>query len=92
MPAACGSKLPFLQQLAEHHVAHAEAECGKIDAAEIVQQRVVAPAAADRAELALGVEQLEHDAGVVREAAHDGEVDVDPVPDAERLQVRRDRS
>ena len=66
------------QQLAEHDVAHAEAERGQIDAAERLQQLVVASAAADRAQLALRVEQLEDDAGVVRQPAHDREIERRP--------------
>ena len=43
------------------------------------EQVVVASAAADGAQLALGVEQLEDDAGVVRQPANDLEVDGHPV-------------
>ncbi len=42
---------PILQQLAEHHVAHSEADRGKIGPAESAEQRVVPSAAADGPEM-----------------------------------------
>ena len=59
----------------------------QVDAAERLQQGVVPAAAADRAQLALRVEQLEDDARVVRQAAHDLEVDRHPVEHAEPVEV-----
>ena len=58
-------------------------------AAERLQERVVSATAADGAELARAVEQLEHDAGVIRETAHDREVDSQPrrVPAEQRGDV-----
>src|ERR1700722_18176406 len=80
-------QLSFLQQFAEPDIAHSEPERGEIDAAEVVQQLVVAPTAADRAQFAPGVEEFENDAGVILEAADNGENDVHPVANAERFQV-----
>ena len=75
---------PFLaQQL--HHDAVAEAEAARRHHRRRAVQReqlVVPPAATDRAQLALAVEALEDDPGVVREAAHDRSVEVEPVGEA----------
>jgi hypothetical protein len=78
----------ILQQFAEHHVAHAKTERRQVHAAKVLEQIVVPAAAADRAQFATRVEQLKHDARVVRETAHDREVHVDPVAHAERVEVR----
>ena len=71
----CGLDLGCLsaqvQQLGQYHVAHAKAECWHRGAAELFQQIIVPAPAADRAQFASDVEQLENDASVVRETAHD---------------------
>ena len=53
------------------------------------EQAVVASAAADGAQRPAGVEQLEHGAGVVRQAAHDGEIDLDELAQPHRAQCVR---
>src|SRR5690606_35791815 len=67
------------QQFAEYHVAHAESEGGQIGAAERGQERVITTAAANRAELALRVKELEDDSRVIRQAANDREVEHQPI-------------
>src|SRR5262249_2728273 len=73
-------------QLAAPGGADAEARRRQRRTAERFEQAVVAAAAADRAQLPLGVERLEDDARVVGEAAHDGGVEDDPVAHAVGLE------
>lgn len=56
---ARGDKPAVLEQLTQHHVAHAEADAGKIDPAKCADQGVIAPAPADGAEGLARVEELE---------------------------------
>src|SRR5205823_12956318 len=79
--------LALAQQLSQHDVAHAEAERREIDVPERLQQRVIASAAANGAELSLRVEELEHNPRVVREPTNDLEIDRDPVENAEALKA-----
>ncbi len=76
----------LLQQLSENDVSHAEPQGGKIDAAQRLQQPVVAAAPAHGAQRLARVEQLEHDPGVVREPADDREIHRDEVPESHGLQ------
>ncbi len=74
------------QQLAQHDVAHTEAERRKVDPAERLQETVEAAASTDCPEGAARVEQLEHRARVVRQPADDREVDVDPLGEPHVIQ------
>ena len=76
------------QELADDDVAEAEPDGGRGLAADRGEEVVVAAAAEDGAELALRVERLEDDAGVVGEAADDGDVEDDLVADAVDLEQR----
>mmetsp|Transcript_18327 Transcript_18327/g.39551 ORF Transcript_18327/g.39551 Transcript_18327/m.39551 type:complete len:250 (+) Transcript_18327:847-1596(+) len=81
------------QKLHEDAVAKAEAASGHVGGqARVVesQQLVVAPAAADGAQLAFPVKALEDDAGVVSEAAHDRCVEVEKVRKAVRLRLLKE--
>ena len=85
MLARClGSQAAVPEQLAQHHVPHAESERGQVHPTERLQQVVVPAAAADGAQLTPGIEQLEHRAGVVRQPAHDAEVQVDELAEPHR--------
>src|SRR6185312_6345980 len=66
------------QQFGQHDVAHSESERRQRRATDRAEQVVVTPAATYRAKLAGAVEQFEYDAGVVREAANDREVELEP--------------
>ena len=76
------SPLLCLENVAEDHVAHAEAEGGEVDVAEIFEEGVVAAAAGDGAVFAGAIEDFPDDAGVVGEAADDGVVAFDVVVEA----------
>ena len=86
--AAPGHHIVLLEQLAQNDVAHREARGGEVHAPQGLQQPVVASAAADGAQRAPHVKQLEHDAGVVVEPPHYGEVHVDEVTEPHRVQHR----
>ena len=78
-----GLQLPLVrQQFGHHHIAEAQPDSGGWPAAEVAEEVVIASAAEDRAELASGIERLEHDPGVVAEPAHHGDVELDAVSDA----------
>src|SRR5260221_9336891 len=70
-----------LEQFEEDDVAEAEAERGEIHlaAADELDEVIVATAAGDGAEFALLIEGLEHDAGVISEAADDVVIHFDKV-------------
>ena len=84
-----GQQPARLEQFEQHHVAHAEAERGQVhlSAADELDEIVVASAAGDGAELALAVERLEDDAGVVGEAADDVVVHLHEVTETARPEV-----
>jgi len=68
-----GCRAALLEEVTEDDISHAEPQGGKIE------ETVVAASTRDRAQRFLGVEQLEYDAGVVGESAHNGEVHRDEV-------------
>ena len=70
-----------LEQFKQNDVAHAEAECRKIDfaAADKFDEIIVPAASGDRAELALAVKGLKHNSGVISQAADDLIVDFDEI-------------
>jgi len=76
-----GEFAAILEDQAEDDIAHAEAHGGRGWAAEEFDEVVVATAAGDCALGSAGFVDFEDHAGVVREAAHDGEIEVDPVDD-----------
>ena len=63
-----------LEDFTEHNIAHAEAEGGEVDIAEIFEQIVVASAPGDGAEFAGAIKDFEDDTGVISEATDDGVV------------------
>ncbi len=75
------------QQFREYHIAHPESEGGHIDPGNHLEQIVVAAAAANRPQLAARVPQLEDDAGVVGQPAHDRKIDIHIVPYTQVVQV-----
>ena len=89
LDGASGSQPAVPEQLAQHDIAHPESERGQVHPAQRLQQIVVAAAAADGAQRPPGVEQLEHRAGVVRQPAHDAEVEVDELRRSPSRRARR---
>ena len=81
-----------LEQFQQHHVAHAEAERGQVHfaAADELDEVVVASAAGDGAELALAVERLEHDAGVIGQAANDAIINLHEIAAGRARRVLQD--
>ena len=79
----------FLDEEADDDVAHREAHRRKVgfSIGEGRNEGVVASASGDGAEGAFGVEDFEDDAGVVGEAAHDGEVDFEVVSQATGFEI-----
>ena len=79
----------FFDEVAKHHVAHAETERREVGfaVAHEREQLVVAAAAGERAFVFAAVERFEYDPGVIREAAHNREVELDETLHAARPQV-----
>src|SRR5687767_5785467 len=82
----CRYQISVFQQLAQHDVTHAEADGGKRNAPDGVQQIIVASATADGPQGAPGVEYLEDYTGVVGQAADDSEIDLDKIAQTHRDQ------
>jgi hypothetical protein len=72
------SIIVFANQLAEHHVAHGEAERRHRSSAisQVADEIVVTPTPSDRSEFLRAIEYLEDNAGVVGEAAHDTRINL----------------
>ena len=83
-----GQQAARLEQLQQDDVAHAKAQRREVSfaAADEVDQIVVSSAARNGAELALFVERLEDDAGVVGQPANDVIINLDKLPQAARAQ------
>ena len=77
-----------LQKLGQHDVAHPEPQRRQVHTAQGLEQVVVAPATADGAQRPPGVEQLEHDAGVVGQPPNDREIDLTNSPSPIAVQRR----
>ncbi len=77
-----GHEAAVLEDQGEDDVAHAEADGGGWGAAEHFDEFVVAAAAGDGAFFAVGFVDFEDHAGVVGEAAGDGEIPSTPIPNA----------
>ena len=75
-----GCHAALLEELAEHNISHPEPQGGK------VEEAVISAAAGDRTQSLLRVEQLEHDARVIREPPDDRQVDRDEITEAHTLE------
>ena len=80
-----------VDEIGQHHIAHAEAERGQVDfaVAHQAEQLVVAAAARERALVFAAIEDLENDAGVIGEPADDRVIDLDEPAEPARAQVGR---
>src|SRR4051812_9765408 len=77
-----------LEQLAQHNIAHAETKRRQVGAAETAEQRVIASAAADGAQCTLRVKELEDGPRVVRQAANNRRIEINPFSETHFTECR----